>query len=59
MIKISKIFIINYQKKKEFKFIKKLVIGPVKLESNYFVNSHFNKKDNKKFPKIIYPYSPV
>ena len=46
-------------KKKEFKFIKNRVIGPVKLESNYFKNRVFDKKGNNRFPKIIYPYSPI
>ena len=46
-------------KKKEFKFIKDRVIGPVKLESNYFINSRFDKMSNNRFPKIIYPYSPI
>jgi|TARA_B100000085_G_C18524693_1_gene505249 tRNA A37 threonylcarbamoyladenosine modification protein TsaB len=46
-------------KKKEFKFIKNRVIGPVKLESNYFINRIFDKKGNNRFPKIIYPYSPI
>ena len=43
----------------QFKFIKDRVIGPVKLESNYFINSRFDKMSNNRFPKIIYPYSPI
>ena len=45
--------------KKEFQFIKKKIVGPTKLESKYFLSGYFDKKLSKKFPKIIYPYSPV
>ena len=44
---------------KEFKFISKKILGPLRLESNYFANKHYDKKINKKLPKIIYPYSPI
>ena len=44
---------------KEFKFISKKILGPLRLESNYFTNKHYDKKLNKKLPKIIYPYSPI
>ena len=47
------------KKKKEFKFISKKILGPLRLESNYFTNKHYDKKLNKKLPKIIYPYSPI
>ena len=47
------------KKKKEFKFISKKILGPLRLESNYFTNTHYDKKINKKLPKIIYPYSPT
>ena len=47
------------KKKKEFKFISKKILGPLRLESNYFTNKHYDKKINKKLPKIIYPYSPI
>lgn len=43
----------------EFNFIKNKTILPIKLKSNYFVNKHYRKKSSYKFPKIIYPYSPV
>ena len=43
----------------EFTFIKKRTISPTKLKSNYFINKHYKKKFNYKFPKIIYPYSPI
>ena len=43
----------------EFKFIKNKTIQPIKLKSNYFANKHYKKKSSYKFPKIIYPYSPV
>ena len=47
------------KKKKEFKFISKKILGPSRLESNYFTNKYYDKRINKKFPKIIYPYSPI
>jgi len=51
---------INKIKKNEnFKFVSKKMIGPLHLESHYFTNKHYDKKTNKKLPKIIYPYSPV
>tara|TARA_Y100000996_G_C22552513_1_gene654272 strand:- start:912 stop:1565 length:654 start_codon:yes stop_codon:yes gene_type:complete len=43
----------------EFKFIKTKTLGPTKLYSNYFVKRIYNKKYSMKFPKIIYPYSPI
>ena len=47
------------KKRNEFKFINKKILGPLRLESNYFTNKHYDKKINKKLPKIIYPYSPI
>ena len=43
----------------EFAFIKNKIISPTKLKSNYFIKKHYKKKSNYKFPKIIYPYSPI
>ena len=43
----------------EFKFIKSKTLSVTKLKSNYFVNKYYKKKSNYKFPKIIYPYSPI
>ena len=43
----------------EFSFIKNKIISPTKLKSNYFIKKHYKKKSNYKFPKIIYPYSPI
>ena len=43
----------------EFNFIKNKIIFPTKLKSNYFVNTSYKKNLNYKFPKIIYPYSPI
>ncbi len=43
----------------DFKFIINKTIPPIKLKSNYFVNKHYRKKSRYKFPKIIYPYSPI
>jgi len=34
-------------------------MGPIELKSNYFLNKAYLKKPQGKFPKIIYPYSPV
>ena len=42
-----------------FKFIKKKELKIPRLQSNFFVNDFYRKKLNYKFPKIIYPYSPV
>ena len=47
------------EKLKDYSFIKKKLMGPIELKSNYFVNNVFLKKPQGKFPKIIYPYSPV
>jgi tRNA A37 threonylcarbamoyladenosine modification protein TsaB len=47
------------KKIKEFSFIKKKIIGPIELKSNFFVKNSYLKKPQLKFPKIIYPYSPV
>ena len=43
----------------EFKFIKSKTLSVTKLKSNYFVNKYYKKESNYKFPKIIYPYSPI
>ena len=43
----------------EFAFIKNKIISPTKLKSNYFIKNHYKKKSYYKFPKIIYPYSPI
>ena len=43
----------------EYGFIKKKLMGPIELKSNYFLNNVYLKKPQGKFPKIIYPYSPV
>ena len=43
----------------EFKFIKSKTLSVTKLKSNYFVNKYYKRKSNYKFPKIIYPYSPI
>ena len=40
-------------------FLKNKIISPTKLKSNYFIKKHYKKKSNYKFPKIIYPYSPI
>lgn len=47
------------KKIKEYSFIKKKIIGPIELKSNFFVKNSYLKKPQLKFPKIIYPYSPV
>ena len=47
------------EKLKDYSFIKKKLMGPIELKSNYFVNNVYLKKPQGKFPKIIYPYSPV
>ena len=47
------------KKLSDFKFIKKKELGLTRLQSNFFVNDFYNKKGSYKFPKIIYPYSPV
>jgi tRNA A37 threonylcarbamoyladenosine modification protein TsaB len=47
------------KKIKECSFIKKKIIGPIELKSNFFVKNSYLKKPQLKFPKIIYPYSPV
>src|SRR6056300_1414214 len=47
------------KKIKDYNFIKKKLMGPIELKSNYFLNSLYLKKPQGKFPKIIYPYSPV
>ena len=44
---------------KDYNFIKKKLIGPIELKSNYFMNNVYLKKPKIKFPKIIYPYSPI
>ena len=43
----------------DYKFIKKKSLGVSKLQSNFFVNDFYKKKVSNKFPKIIYPYSPL
>lgn len=43
----------------DFKFINTKIFGPTKLYSSYFVKQFYKKKYSLKFPKIIYPYSPV
>ncbi len=43
----------------EFKFIKGKALSLTRLESNYFVNKYYRRKSFYKFPKIIYPYSPI
>jgi len=47
------------KKIKEYSFIKKKIIGPIELKPNFFVKNSYLKKPQLKFPKIIYPYSPV
>lgn len=47
------------RKMKDYSFIKKKLMGPIELKSNYFINNAYLKKPKRKFPKIIYPYSPV
>ena len=47
------------KKYSDFKFINKKTIGVTRLQSNFFVNSQYNKKSSYKFPKINYPYSPI
>ncbi len=44
---------------KDFSFIKKKLMGPIELKSNYFMNNNYLKKSQVKFPRIIYPYSPI
>ena len=44
---------------KNYSFIKKKLMGPIELKSNYFINSVYLKKPQIRFPKIIYPYSPI
>ncbi len=44
---------------KDYSFIKKKLMGPIELKSNYFMNSVYLKKPQIRFPKIIYPYSPI
>ena len=43
----------------DYGFIKKRLMGPIELKSNYFLNNVYLKKPQGKFPKIIYPYSPI
>ena len=47
------------KKIKDYSFIKKKLMGPIELKSNYFINNVYQKKSQGKFPRIIYPYSPV
>ena len=47
------------KKLNDYGFIKKKLMGPIELKSNYFLNNVYLKKPQGKFPKIIYPYSPV
>ena len=47
------------KKIKEYSFIKQKIIGPIELKSNFFVKNTYLKKPQLKFPKIVYPYSPV
>ncbi len=47
------------KKIKGYSFIKKKLMGPIELKSNYFINNVYQKKQQGKFPRIIYPYSPV
>ena len=47
------------KKLKDYSFIKKKLMGPIELKSKYFLNNLYLKKPQGKFPKIIYPYSPV
>ena len=47
------------RKMKDYNFIKEKLLGPIELKSNYFLNNAYAKKPKCKFPKIIYPYSPV
>ena len=44
---------------KDYSFIKKKLTGPIELKSNYFMNNVYLKKPQIRFPKIIYPYSPI
>ncbi len=47
------------KKIKDYSFIKKKSMGPIELKSNYFLNNVYLKKPQTKFPRIIYPYSPI
>ncbi len=47
------------KKETNFKFIKSKICGPTNLLSSYFLNKIYRKNFNTKFPKIIYPYSPI
>jgi tRNA A37 threonylcarbamoyladenosine modification protein TsaB len=47
------------KKMKDYSFVKKKLMGPIELKSNYFLNNVYQKKSQGKFPKIIYPYSPI
>ena len=47
------------KKIEEYSFIKKKLMGPIELKSNYFLNNVYQKKPQVKFPRIIYPYSPI
>ena len=47
------------KKLKDYSVIKKKLMAPIEIKSNYYVINVFLKKPQGKFPKIIYPYSPV